>query len=158
MTPGTAAREADGWQPAPRGVADLGMVVLDRWRLLRQADRDGCLEAEGEVAVRGDEPLLQAHFPGVPIYPGVLMLETVGQLAMAALGMPVVLDEVRSVRFYAPVLGGDGLRVTATLQPEGGSAFGVTATGFRQDGVTAFAVRGRWSGGPWSESIGHAQQ
>ena len=59
---------------------------------------------------------------------------------------------------YAPVLGGDGLRVTATLQPEGGSAFGVTATGFRQDGVTAFAVRGRWSGGPWSESIGHAQQ
>lgn len=158
MTADTAVPEADGWQPAPRDIADLGMVVLDRWRILRRADRDGCLQAEGEVAVRADEPLLQAHFPGLPIYPGVLMLETIGQLAMAALGIRLVLEEVRSVRFYAPVLGGDGLRVTATLQPEGGSAFGITATGFRRDGVTAFAVRGQWSGGQWSESIGHAQQ
>ncbi|MDB6067113.1 MAG: hypothetical protein JWR26_3321 [Pedosphaera sp.] len=35
----------------------------------------------GEYTVRGDEPFLRGHFPGQPIFPGVLLLEATAQLA-----------------------------------------------------------------------------
>jgi 3-hydroxyacyl-[acyl-carrier-protein] dehydratase len=35
----------------------------------------------GEYLVRGDEPFLRGHFPGQPLFPGVLLVEAVAQLA-----------------------------------------------------------------------------
>ena len=35
----------------------------------------------GEYTVRGDEPFLRGHFPGQPLFPGVLLLEAAAQLA-----------------------------------------------------------------------------
>jgi 3-hydroxyacyl-[acyl-carrier-protein] dehydratase len=35
----------------------------------------------GEYLVRGDEPFLRGHFPSQPLFPGVLLVEAVAQLA-----------------------------------------------------------------------------
>ena len=35
----------------------------------------------GEYTVRGDEPFLRGHFPGQPLFPGVLLLEAAAQVA-----------------------------------------------------------------------------
>lgn len=49
---------------------------LDRLTRLEPGKR-----GQGEYLVRGDEPFLKGHFPGHPLFPGVLLIESVAQLA-----------------------------------------------------------------------------
>lgn len=107
---------------------------------------DSVLEiGEGEIVarkrVRPDEPCFAGHFPGDPIFPGVLQIEAMAQ-AMAALmtlsnpefrGRRPLFLGVDGCRFRRPVRPGDDLRVHAKILKIS-RGVGICQTEIRMDG------------------------
>lgn len=68
--------------------------------------------------VSNAEEYLLDHFPGYPVLPGVMMLEAMVQAARRLAGpseAPMVLGQVRALKYGAFVRPGDTLRVTVDL-------------------------------------------
>ena len=80
-------------------------------------------EGAGEYRVRGDEPFLKGHFPGDPIFPGVLLVEAAAQLAgVVAQSDPSIpplpglkLAAMRAVKITGIARPGDIICVTARV-------------------------------------------
>lgn len=68
------------------------------------------------------EEYLQDHFPGFPVLPGVMMLETLVQAARCLLeervqpDWPMIIKEVRNVRYGNMVRPGQTLKVTVHMR------------------------------------------
>jgi 3-hydroxyacyl-[acyl-carrier-protein] dehydratase len=77
----------------------------------------------GEYMVRGDEPFLRGHFPGQPIFPGVLLAEAAAQLAgVVAQSDPKIpplaglkLTALRSVKISGTARPGETIQLEATI-------------------------------------------
>jgi len=93
-----------------------------------------------------NEPFFQGHFPGDPVMPGVLTLESMGQvasiLAMANLGdnldgKIVFLTGVEKARFRKPIRPGDRLVTKAELVKVRGAIGKAKVTGYVDDVVVS---------------------
>ena len=79
-------------------------------------------EAVGHYTVRGDEFLLQGHFPGNPIVPGVILCEILAQSACVLLsdvlteGKLPVYTGLNGVKFRSPVRPGDTIETRCRLK------------------------------------------
>lgn len=89
-------------------------------RLLRlEPGRSGT----AEYTVRGDEPFLRGHFPGQPLFPGVLLVEAAAQLAgIVAQSDPEIgplpglkLTALRSVKILGSAMPGNVLHLKARV-------------------------------------------
>ena len=86
----------------------------------------------GSRCIRKDDPVFAGHFPGKPVYPGVLQVEAMGQLALC---LSRLTDEengnsghppdVRAIKihyasFLAPISPGDHLTIQAGIVEDNG--------------------------------------
>ena len=100
-------------------------------------------------AVSSAEEYLQDHFPGFPVLPGVMMLETLVQAARTLIrtvdGPPrdghLVISEVRNLRYAAMVRPGQALKVEVQLRKRTDEGLEFQGTGTVDDQV---AVQGRF--------------
>ena len=77
----------------------------------------------GEYTVRGDEPFLRGHFPGQPLFPGVLLVEAAAQLAgTIAQSDPHIppltglkLTAMRGIKILGTARPGESIRVEARV-------------------------------------------
>ena len=84
-----------------------------------------------------NEPYFSGHFPGVPIMPGVLILEAMGQAGgvLVSVSVPDIKPEailyfsaMDKVRFRKPVVPGDQLVITLAVLKQRLKAFKMAAT------------------------------
>lgn len=80
--------------------------------------------ATATYTISGDEPCLEGHFPGNPIWPGVIMLEAIAQLggiiAQSDPEIPELADmrltSIKNAKILGTATPGQTLTITATLE------------------------------------------
>jgi 3-hydroxyacyl-[acyl-carrier-protein] dehydratase len=103
------------------------------------------VRAEAVKNITSSDPVLAGHFPGRMLYPGVLLVECVAQLAAVIYGTAAAqeasqdgavvgdmahrvgyLAEIKQAKFLRTVLPGDQVRLRAQTGPRMGSLMSVT--------------------------------
>lgn len=98
--------------------------LIDRVHRVTQGDPAFVV---GSRFLRPDDPVFSGHFPGEPIYPGVLQVESVGQAGLLfhqlgsheALPSSASLTHIHRARFIRPCRPGETLEVIATGVSDG---------------------------------------
>lgn len=80
---------------------------------------------------------MAGHYPGFPIMPGVLLIDSVRQAAGSALGAELRLRSIDRARFTRPLLPGDELELSLVVTDAEDGRVRVHALGARADGLTA---------------------
>lgn len=77
--------------------------------------------------IPADHPAFAGHFPGMPILPGVVLLDIALQAITATCGIALDNCEISSVKFLSPAKPGDELLIQHSVAPSGSIRFDILA-------------------------------
>ncbi|MHB8747223.1 MAG: hypothetical protein ACYC7I_11995 [Gammaproteobacteria bacterium] len=77
--------------------------------------------------VPNDHPAFAGHFPGTPILPGVVLLDTALRAIAAATGIALDGCEISAVKFLSPARPGDALVMQHVISSSGAIRFDIVA-------------------------------
>lgn len=133
----------------PMDVVGIGKLIPHRYPFLLIDRVVDLVPGERVTALRAisvSDPILQGHFPGNPVVPGVLLIEAsaqaagvLGQVAAGGECSSFLLTEVSSARFRKVVVPGDTCRFDVVLQKQRGQ-FCWFASEVTVDGATVAEV------------------
>ncbi len=72
-------------------------------------------------------PAFAGHFPGTPIFPGVMLLDTVLHAIASATGIALNVCEINSVKFLSPARPGDELVIQHNRLASGAIRFDIVS-------------------------------
>ena len=116
----------------------------------------GARTIRGHKLIRPDDPVFAGHFPGSPVYPGVLQVEAMGQMGLCLAhflshktheideqATPV---QVRALRIHyamylTPVLPGDLVQIHASIVEEDGMTATSAGQIVKDDVVVSLSVQ-----------------
>lgn len=106
-----------------------------------ELDRSGAgIRISATTMIDDSDPHLRAHFPGFTIFPGAFLIEGLRQAVALALDEALQVAEVRVVRFLAPLVPGDRIRLAATVAGGAPDLYEVQARISRGDDDTLAAT------------------
>ena len=117
---------------APFGITEIMNIIPHRYPFLlidRVDELDPGVRCVAVKNVSQNEPYFQGHFPGVPVMPGVLILEALAQAGAVALlsaeefeGKIAYFGGIDKAKFRKKVIPGDVLRLEVVITKLRGAA------------------------------------
>ena len=138
--------------PAEADIALIQRVIPHRYPFLmidRVRDIHAGVSAVGVKNVTVNEPHFQGHFPGVPIMPGVTIIEAMAQTAAVLVSLTLDLVDknplvyfmsVEEAKFRRKVVPGDVLELEVTVKRQRGEVWKFDGIGRVGSAVAAQAV------------------
>ena len=137
----------DGYAAGTMDIARIMQAIPHRYPMLmidRVVDMVLDQSATGIKNVSVNEGFFQGHFPGHPVMPGVLIIESMAQTAAVlvvetlgpnAAGKLVYFMTIENAKFRRPVVPGDQLRIAVTKERRRGTVWKFSGVA-RVDGVS----------------------
>ncbi len=79
------------------------------------------------LPIAPDHPAFAGHFPGMPIVPGVVLLDLALQAIGTAIGHHLSACQIGSAKFLSPVAPGEPVQVHYALQANGAIRFDIVS-------------------------------
>lgn len=120
-------------------------LLLDRVEKLVPGE-----SVEGFKNITANEEVFNGHFPGQPIFPGVLILEAMAQVSgvlafetrgtRPSSGINYLFGGVEKARFRRPVIPGDRLNMKSAIIADRGWIMKFDCTAYVEDAVACSAI------------------